>query len=92
MLNRSFTILIAPNPTGQPGEAQLDYTKLRSVATALCFRRNVQQASVGDNDSDAFGNSSEQETLAPSNAGNLVPTTASNRYTKEDLQTMTSSA
>ena len=69
-----------PNGSASPfGEAQLDDTKLRSVATALRFRRNVQRASVGGSNSDAFGDSSEQETPAPSNAGNLVPTTASDR-------------
>ena len=70
----------------------MDDIELRSVATALRFRRNVQRASVGQSNSDALGDSSEQGTPAPSDAGNLVPIAAFVRYTEEDLRTMTSSA
>ena len=82
-----------PNGSASPfGDAQLDDTKLHSAAMALCSRWNVQRVSVGQSDSNALGDFSKQGTPAPSDAGNLVLTAASVRYTEEDLQTMTSSA
>ena len=59
---------------------------------ATSFRKNAPPRSTGYNNPDALGDSSEQRTPAPSDAGNLVPTAASVRYTEEDLRTMTSSA
>ena len=49
-----------PNGLASPfGEAQLDDIKLRSAATALCFRWNVQQALVGHSNPDALEDSSK---------------------------------